>query len=116
MGKGTRARAQRAESRQDAQNILEKPEVRRAMNREINDQLKDAHKRFIQDETAVILWALHATFGFGAHRLRKFYDEYGRQWRALLDFYEASDTDAAYLAAEQLKRIGVDLDAWQAEK
>ncbi len=115
MGKGNRGRTARQEQKTIVRAELGKTVSKKAMNKEINAQLALAHGRFVQDETAVILWALHEAFGFGAKRLRQFYDCYDGQWRALKAHYEASDEDMPYVASQKLKELGVDLEAWDRE-
>lgn len=115
MGKGSRQRKARQAGKKDAQKQINAPAARKAMNKEINNQLALAHDRFFQDERAVILWTLHKIFGFGAKRLRKYYDAYTPACEELRDHYEMSDSDMPFIATEKLKAIGVDLREWDSE-
>ncbi len=115
MGKGARLRRERIENRDTTLELMTRHDLRTAMNREINKQLGAATERFFRDETAVILWVLHQRFGFGAGRLRQFYDCYNQEWEKLKNHYEMSDSDLPYLAKQQLKKIGVNLDEWGKE-
>lgn len=115
MSKGARQRKARQASIKVAQQRIENPGVRKAMNKEINSQLALAHDRFFQDERAVILWTLHQIFGFGAKRLRQYYDAYTPACEELRDHYEMSDSDMPFIATEKLKAIGVDLREWDSE-
>lgn len=115
MGKGQKNRIIRQNSRKIAMNHLQNSEVQKAMHREINAQLVKAHDRFIRDEESVILWTLHTVFGFGAKRLKAFYDQYDKEWEKLREHYEVSTDDMRFLTVEKLKQIGVDLEAWDNE-
>ncbi len=84
MGKGSRLRSARSHSRSAAETFLAKPENRRAMKNEINNQLSADAERFYRDEAAVILWMLHAIFGFGPERLRRFFVGYNTEWRKII--------------------------------
>jgi hypothetical protein len=64
-----------------------------------------------------ILWTLHEDFGFGAVRLKRFYDSFVKTYRYMRDRYYCegdeelfgSRTDA-YVMKERLKEIGFDYD------
>ena len=109
MGKGSRNRQNRAEAKQAATDR----DMRRVVLRELNTELSSATDRFFQDETSVILWVLHTTFGFGAERLRRFYDGYKPANDKLKEYYAMSDSDMPYMTKRLLKDIGVDLDEWE---
>lgn len=67
----------------------------------------------LMDATA--LYALHKTFGFGKKRLRRFFDAFDEERRKIEEYYEM-DGEADYLCKNQLKKIGVDVEAWNNEK
>lgn len=112
MAKGLRYRQKRRDADMQVKDFLKDPEVQKAMQKEINAQLAGANDRFFQDETSIILWVLHETFGFGKKRLRRYYDRYEIEWKALKEHYEMSDNDMNFVATEKLKKIGVDLEEW----
>ncbi len=64
-----------------------------------------------------MLWTLHEDFGFGAVRLKRFYDSFVKTYRYMRDRYYCegdeelfgSRTDA-YVIKERLKEIGFDYD------
>jgi hypothetical protein len=64
-----------------------------------------------------MLWTLHEDFGFGAVRLKRFYDSFVKTYRYMRDRYYCegdeelfgSRTDA-YVLKERLKAIGFDYD------
>ena len=112
MGKGARQRAQRAISTQEALNLMQIPEVRKAVTKQINEQLAPAADRFFMDETAVILYTLRETFGFGEKRLKQFYDSYIPHCEALKKHYELSDEDMPFACRLKLKEDGIDIEKW----
>ena len=114
MGKGARNRAKR----DGVKDTLGYRDMKREVLREVNKQLAAAQERFIRDEVAIILWTLHTMEKdpWGKKRLKEFYDKYSVNLNKLKEHYEASDNDLKYIAHDQLKRIGVDLDEWEAEE
>jgi hypothetical protein len=64
-----------------------------------------------------MLWTLHEDFGFGAVRLKRFYDSFVKTYRYMRERYYCegdeelfgSRTDA-YVMKERLKEIGFDYD------
>jgi hypothetical protein len=64
-----------------------------------------------------MLWTLHEDFGYGAVRLKRFYDSFVKTYRYMRDRYYCegdeelfgSRTDA-YVMKERLKEIGFDYD------
>ena len=55
-------------------------------------------------------------FGFGEKRLKRYFDEFGKQLNALIKYYEMNEEDEAWLCSYKLKQAGIDLDKWEAEK
>lgn len=53
--------------------------------------------------------------GFGKKRLRKFYDAFSAEHDRLIQYYQMPD-DYTWLCKEMLKRIGVDVEAWNKER
>lgn len=84
----------------------------RAMQAEILRQLND---NMASDLEATFLWALHEQFGFGAERLRRFYDCVAESRGALLRHYEMED-DSQFILLRKLEEIGVDLKQWDNEQ
>ena len=89
-------------------------EVTRMVREESQRQIKDIMERFYNDLDAIILWALHEHFGFGAERLHRFYLAFTAIYKDLRDFYEMG-SDTPYVCKVKLRDIGVDLEAWQKE-
>lgn len=80
---------------------------KKAMDIEIQKELAEYDRKHIAEIDATILWVLHEQFGFGAQRLRTYYDAFHD--------YEMEDQDDIWLCTQMLKRIGVDIEAWHKE-
>ena len=66
-------------------------------------------------DTDMVLYTLHVHLGFGKKRLRKFYDAFSAEHDRLIQYYQMPD-DYTWLCKEMLKRIGVDVEAWNHER
>lgn len=88
---------------------------RKAMDMEINRQIVEADRRYADDIDAMVLYTLHVHLGFGKKRLRKFYDAFSAEHDRLIQYYQMPD-DYTWLCKEMLKRIGVDVEAWNKER
>lgn len=88
---------------------------RKAMQLEVNRQIVEADKQYTRDLDAMILYTLSVHLGFGPKRLRRFWDAFSAEHQRLVQHYEMPD-DYPWLCREQLKRIGVDVDLWAAER
>lgn len=88
---------------------------KKAMDMEINRQIVEADRRYADDIDAMVLYTLHVHLGFGKKRLRKFYDAFSAEHDRLIQYYQMPD-DYTWLCKEMLKRIGVDVEAWNKER
>lgn len=88
---------------------------KKAMNAEIMMQLAEYDKANLQEIDAMVLWLLYSEFGFGKKRLRRFYDQFAIQMNELIDRYEMSTDDTAWLCTRKLKDAGIDISQWLAE-
>lgn len=88
---------------------------KKAMELEINRQIAEADKRYIDDIDAMVLYTLSVYLGFGPKRLRKFWDALSAEHDRLIQHYQMPD-DYTWLCKEMLKRIGVDVEAWNRER
>jgi hypothetical protein len=88
------------------------PTMQSAMMHEINQQCLDADARYSLDIDTMVLWSLHRYLGFGAKRLRQFYEEMVTEHKAMREYYQM---DEMYPERYKLKEIGVDVEAWQKE-
>jgi len=86
---------------------------RKAMQREIADQLKTAHIKFLANEIAVILWVMYQVYGFNYYKLLEFCSLYNGTAKALTDFYEFDyeDENSIFAFAQKLREeTGVDVN------
>lgn len=88
---------------------------RRAMNIEINRQIVEADRKYLNNVDAMILYFLHKHLGFGKKRLRRAWEQFTVIHDDLVNYYEMPD-DGAWLADRKLQEIGVDVAAWNAGK
>ena len=78
---------------------------RKAMNLEIQRQLAEYDRKHANELDAIILWQLHAQFGFGAKR---FYNRFKAEYFDLVKRYELDEGDNIWLC--KLKEI--DIESW----
>lgn len=83
---------------------------RKALDMEIKRQLAEYDTKHKNELQALILWQLHEQLGFGAVRLRRFYDNFDREMDALINRYELDESDNVWICTEKLKEIGVDIE------
>ena len=88
---------------------------KKAMEIEIQKELAEYDRKHIAEIDATILWVLHEQFGFGAQRLRTYYDAFHDRIKELVSRYEMEDQDDIWLCTQMLKRIGVDIEGWHKE-
>lgn len=69
----------------------------------------------LNDPKLMVLYTLHVHLGFGKKRLREFYDAFSAEHDRLIQYYQMPD-DYTWLCKEMLKRIGVDVEAWNRER
>ena len=87
----------------------------KALKEEINRQLASNMVRLEAEINALVLWGLHEQLGFGAVRLKKFFDYFSVSLRELSRHYEMSDVEQSWLCKRKLKEIGVDVEQWTNE-
>ena len=88
---------------------------RLAMNIEINRQIAEADRKYTNDIDAMVLYTLHVHLGFGRKRLRRFWEAFSREHKALIERYHMPE-DGAWLCRRKLQDIGVDVEAWNKEE
>ena len=89
---------------------------RKAMNLEINRQIAERDERYKEDIDAMILYVLMAHYGWKKKRLRKFWNAFIAEHKALREFYQMNESgDVEWLAHRMLKEIGVDVHQWYKE-
>ena len=88
---------------------------KKAMDLEIQRQLAEYDRKHLVEIDAMILWVLHARFGFGPKRLRQYYDSFRACTNELIERYQMDAGDDVWLCTQMLKRIGVDIEQWHKE-
>lgn len=86
------------------------------MQLEINRQIVEADRKYVNDVDAMVLYFLFKHLGFKKKRLRRAWEQFTVIHDELVRYYELPTADNAWLADVELKRIGVDVAAWNAEK
>lgn len=89
---------------------------RKAMNLEINRQIAEKDEQYKEDIDAMILYVLMAHYGWRKKRLRKFWEAFIGEHKALREYYLMDEPgDNEWLAHRKLKQIGVDIHQWYKE-
>ena len=85
---------------------------KKAIEREIQNQLAEYDKNHAKELSAMVLWVLHTEFGFGKTRLKRFYDIYATSINDLINRYDLDDSDQIWLCTKKLKDAGIDIEEW----
>ena len=88
---------------------------RKAMHLEINRQLLEKDKKYREDIDAMVLYVLMAHYGWKKKRLRKFWNAFNAEHKALREYYQLEPGDNRYVAHNLLGQIGVDIHQWYKE-
>lgn len=88
---------------------------KKAAEIEIKKQLAEFDKAHSIELDALVLWVLHTEFGFGPKRLKKFYDTFGEEIKALVDRYQFDDSKAVWLCTFKLEQAGIPIKEWHDE-
>ena len=88
---------------------------KKAMNIEIAKQLAEYTRKYQVEIECIFLRELRQ-YGFGEKRLKRAFDDFGNDLDELIARYELGDEDKLWLATEQLKREGFDVEQWHREK
>lgn len=86
------------------------------MQMEIQRQLAEYDRKHTIEIDALVLWVLHSRFGWGATRLKRFFDSFSDEIGALVDRYEMDKEDDVWLCTYKLKEHGIDLEEWEKER
>lgn len=85
------------------------------MDMEIRRQLAEYDEKNTLEIDAMVLWVLHSEFGWGEKRLKKFWDCFADELKALTDRYVMENTDTVWLCTRKLKDAGIDILQWSKE-
>ena len=89
---------------------------RTAMDIEINRQIAVRDKQYAADIDALVLYTLMAHYGWKKKRLRKFWNAFNAEHKALREYYQMNESgDNEWLAHRKLNQIGVDIRQWYKE-
>ena len=91
------------------------PKEQKAMEEKANQLLAARHREFADDVDYMILHILHQHFGFGPTRLRRFYEAFIIDNKALIKRYEMSDA-GTYIARKEMNAIGCNVEQWNNER
>ena len=89
---------------------------KKAMNIEIAKQLAEFTRKYQIEIECIFLRELRAKYGFGESRLKRAFDDFGNDLDELVARYELGDEDKLWLATEQLRQEGFDVEQWHKEK
>ena len=88
----------------------------KAMNMEINRQIAARDEQYKADIDATVLYTLLAHYGWKKKKLKKFWDAFIAEHKALREFYQMDELESTeWLAHRKLKEIGVDINEWYQE-
>lgn len=90
------------------------PKEKQALDMEVRRAVAREEQKFDRAMDVMVLYTLHKSFGFGKDRLRRFYEAFLAGRAELIQRYQSPE-DNAWIAERELKRLGIDLDAWSAE-
>lgn len=82
-----------------------------AMDKEIRRQVGEQEQNFLLDYDCMVLYSLKTQLGFGEKRLKRFYENFAKQHRELIDYYVCDDDDGK-LCRYKLEQMGFDIKKW----
>lgn len=85
------------------------------VRREIRREATKVNYDYIHKVDCAVLYTLYSRYGWGAKRLRKFYDEFNSELDGLAKRYEFGVEEAPDICELKLKDIGVNLTEWENE-
>lgn len=88
---------------------------KKALDIELRKQLAEYTRKYEIEILSLVLRQLRRTFGFGEKRLRRYYDNFDKDIKDMIDRYEMEDCDDAWLCTEELKADGIDIEKWRKE-
>jgi hypothetical protein len=82
---------------------------------EIRRQLAEYDEKNNIEIDAMVLWVLYSEFGWGKKRLKRFWDCFADELKALTDRYVMDNCDTVWLCTRKLKDAGIDISQWLEE-
>ncbi len=95
--------------------LMSKKQIK-ARDEEIDRQIVERDRKFAMENDAMVLWMIHITHKHGKKRLRRFFDACFEEHERLRENFQFSNDEMGWLYSRLLKDIGVDIEAWYAEK
>lgn len=90
---------------------------KKAMNIEINRQIVKRDEQYAADIDAMVLYTLMAHYGWKKKRLKKFWNAFIEEHKALREFYQMNEPgDNEWLAHKMLLKNGVNIHEWYKEE
>lgn len=89
---------------------------KKALTKEIRQQIVENEKKYNMDFDAMTLWTLHVCFGFGKKRLKRFWNCFIKEHQRLHEYYELPQKDNGWLYKCMVKEhLEIDLEEWYQE-
>ena len=89
---------------------------KKAMNIEIDRQLAEHTRKHQVEIECLFLRELRENYGFGETRLRRAFDNFSNDLDDLIARYELGEEDKLWIATQQMKAEGFDVEQWHKEK
>ncbi len=86
-------------------------EQKKALSRNINEQIGDEVQRLNEDLCAMYLYVMHVHCGHGKKRLEADWQVFQPILDALIERYRMDETDRPWLCTRKLKEVGIDCKA-----
>lgn len=88
---------------------------KKALDMEIARQLADYTQKYELEVESMVLLVLRDEFGFGEQRLQRVHKGLSKGIDDLVNRYQMTDQDAAWLCTYKLKEEGFDISKWDEE-
>lgn len=88
----------------------------KALDMEARRQLAEYIRKNDLEIEALVIRQVRRRTGWGAVRLKRFYDDFNVDLANLIKRYEMGDDDAQWLCTRELKEEGFDIEQWHREK
>ena len=88
---------------------------RKALEIEARRQLAEYTRKHVLEIESMIIRQVRRRTGWGALRLKRFYESFDEDIYDLINRYEMRDVDAPWLCTMELMEEGFDIEAWHRE-
>lgn len=89
---------------------------KKAMNIEIDKQLAEHTRKHQVEIECLFLRELREKYGFGEARLKRAFNDFSNDLDELITKYELGEEDKLWIATQQMKQQGFDVEKWHREK